>query len=169
MRLNPPRGSHNLSTISDALAGTMLSILVTLAAAFVMPRVGTAHERVPARMRAISMGLELSQPSQAESESMGLRDWPSTVVASRYTDVCDDGALRYVLEGSGTASLDGSESLAVGVGSLVTVRGGGEVVWCTDGDEMVLLTPEYKGPPLLPIAGGLFLAFGVLIAASFSG
>ena len=137
-----------------------------MAAALVVPR-------APQRSRggvmcASSAGLELSQPSQAESEAMGLRDWPSTVVQGSLTDPCKDGGMRYVLEGSGTASR-GDESLAVSVGSLVTVRGGGDVIWEADGSEMVLLTPEYNGPPLLPIAGGLFLAFAALIATTFSG
>ena len=148
--------------------------------AFVMPRVVSPALRAPAfgvnirvfpARRDLSMsaaGMELSQPSQAESEAMGLRDWPSTVVQGSLTDQCNDGAQRYILEGSGQVSRDG-ETIDVKVGNLLTVRGDGDLLWEASSDEMVLLTPEYKGPPLLPIAGGIFLAFGVLVAATMSG
>ena len=35
--------------------------------------------------------------------------------------------------------------------------------------ELVLLTPEYKGPPLLPVAGAFFVLCAALIGASTTG
>ena len=105
-------------------------------------------------------GLELTTPSQAESEAMGLRDWPSTVVTqggrAAYDSAIEDGALRYVLEGTGTVCRDDGEARKIGPNTLVRVLGteGGALRWALDEgvDELVLLTPEYKGPPLLPVA-----------------
>ena len=40
-------------------------------------------------------GLELTEPSQAEAEAMGLRDWPSTVITQggrAAFDACDAGS-----------------------------------------------------------------------------
>ena len=117
--------------------------------------------------------LELTQPSQAESEAMGLRDWPSTVVTGGgLNDKCDGGARRYVLEGSGTVAVaPGGEPIDVVPNTLISVPGEAELRWeLADGvDEMVLLTPEYKGPPLVPIAAAFFLTFAALIAVSSGG
>lgn len=118
---------------------------------------------------------ELSTPTQAESEQMGIRDWPSVVLTGPYTDACEGGALRYVLEGSGRVSC-GGVTLDVQPNSLVSVStseaevtlvwtpvegSGGEM-----SSEMVLLTPEYKGVPLLPIAAAFFVSCAGLIAAT---
>ena len=108
---------------------------------------------------------------------MGIRDWPSQVYSESWVDECDDNALRYVLEGSGTVSrlrdgtLDGGlESIAVAPNTLVTVTEACSLSWVLDaGAEMVVLTPEYKGPPLGLVAGGLFGALAVLVATSFGG
>ena len=114
--------------------------------------------------------LELTQPTQAESEEMGLRDWPSTVLRNELSDPCDEGAMRYVLEGSGFVSC-GGDRFAVTPNTLVRLRGSGAtLLWSAESsEEMVLLTPEYKGPPLLPVVAAFLLASVGLIAVSSGG
>ena len=115
--------------------------------------------------------LSFSQPSQAESEAMGIRDWPSTVVRAPYLEEkCKPGATRYVLEGTGTVDCNG-KSFAVAPNSLVKVldEDGAELRWLPDEGEMVLLTPEYQGPPLLATAGGFLVLCATLIAATAVG
>ena len=108
---------------------------------------------------------------------MGIRDWPSVVLTGPYTDACEGGALRYVLEGSGRVSC-GGVTLDVQPNSLVSVNTSDEakvtLVWTpvlegSGGErssEMVLLTPEYKGVPLLPVAAAFFVSCAGLIAAT---
>ena len=147
--------------------------------------------------------LLLTEPTQVESENMGMRDWPQITIDKPFDDNCEDGALRYVLEGSGTVSC-GGDTLPVAVGTLVQGRimasnsprpdahcaqphrlafspvlaVGGDTSsefapravlrWTPDADcdELLLLTPEYKGLPLLPVFGGFFVVFGALIAST---
>ena len=92
---------------------------------------------------------------------------------SSKTDQYNEGALRYVLEGTGQLVCAG-ETYAVAPNTLVRVRDGMADVpmeWTPDdgSEELVLLTPEYRGPPLLPIAGSFLIVFAALIAASFGG
>jgi hypothetical protein len=121
------------------------------------------------RAAASASPLELTQPTQAECESMGVRDWPDTVVREKLEEACSAGALRYVLEGTGTLSC-GDESISVAPNSLVKVCAdeGATLCWMPD-SELVLLTPEYRGPPLLPIVGGFFFACVLLVAATAAG
>ena len=127
------------------------------------------------RMSAADSRLQTSSPSQAESEEMGLRDWPSTVVdAGGLDERCDVGAMRYVLEGEGTVT-DSATGTTVKVkpNSLVRVlaEDGAELQWvpAPPCQELVLLTPEYRGPSLLPVVGGFAVACVALIAATANG
>ena len=81
---------------------------------------------------------------------------------------CADGALRYVLEGTGSVCADGDEPVAVAVNTLVRVDGATTLRWVPD-DELVLLTPEYKGPNLLPFAAGFLVLMIGLIAVAGGG
>ena len=116
--------------------------------------------------------IELTQPKQAESEEMGIRDWPSLSVCEPLEQQCNDGALRYVLEGSGTVNCAG-ESFAVTPNTLITVRSeeGATLRWTLDDGcaELIILTPEYQGPPLLPIIGAFLAACVVLVASTAGG
>ena len=115
------------------------------------------------------LSLTLSQPTQAENEANGVRDWPSTVISVRLEDECQAGAQRYVLEGCGTCDCDGSR-FDVAPNTLVRVDADATLKWERSGDEeLVLLTPEYQGPPLLPIAGGFLAVCVALIVAVSSG
>jgi len=116
--------------------------------------------------------LSLTQPSQAEAETMGLRDWPQTAQSERSAeDRCADGALRYVLEGSGTVQALPGETLPVSPNTLVRVSGDVTLRWTVDEgvDELVLLSPEYRGPPLAPIAAAVLFLFVALIASTTGG
>jgi len=125
----------------------------------------------------LEAGLALTQPTQAEAEAMGVRDWPPTIITQGGRGAFDadveDGSLRYVLEGSGTVQRDtAGEPLAVSPNTLVRVVGeGGALRWQLDEgvDELVLLTPEYKGPPLLPVAGAFLAACAALVVAAGAG
>ena len=98
------------------------ALLATLAGALVIRSPGTAGRSYTARC-AVSLSLTLSQPSQSEAESLGIRDWPQTATSAELVDECADGALRYVLEGTGSVCADGDEPVAVAVNTLVRVDG----------------------------------------------
>ena len=145
------------------------ALLTTLTAGSLVVRSpGTAGRCSTARC-AVSLSLTLSQPSQSEAESLGIRDWPQTATSTELVDECADGALRYVLEGTGSVRADGDEPVAVAVNTLVRVDGGGTLRWVPDGDELVLLTPEYKGPNLLPFAAGFVVLMVGLVAVAGGG
>ncbi|EOD08576.1 putative endonuclease III [Emiliania huxleyi CCMP1516] len=86
----------------------------------------------------LEAGLALTQPTQAEAEAMGVRDWPPTIITQGGRGAFDadveDGSLRYVLEGSGTVQRDTTgEPLAVSPNTLVRVVGeGGALRWQLD-------------------------------------
>ena len=144
------------------------ALLATLAGALVVRSPSTAGRCSTARC-AVSLSLTLSQPSQSEAESIGIRDWPQTATSSELVDECADGALRYVLEGTGSVCADGDEPVAVAVNTLVRVDGATTLRWVSDGDELVLLTPEYKGPNLLPFAAGFVVLMVGLVAVAGGG
>lgn len=107
-----------------------------------------------------------------------MRDWPPMASRVAFDDNCEDGAMRYVLEGSGTVSC-GGDTIPIAVGMLVTVGSDATAEfaprallrWTPDDecDELVLLTPEYKGVPLLPVAGAFFAMCAALIVATTGG
>ena len=129
-----------------------------------------ARARADARC-AVSLSFTLSQPSQAEAEEMGIREWPQSSATSELIDECADGALRYVLEGTGTVCVEngGGDPVAVAPNSLVRVGDGGATLRWVPDDELLLLTPEYKGPNLLPVAAGIFVLFAALLAVAGGG
>ena len=99
---------------------------------------------------------------------MGLREWPVSAANKAFDDKCTDGGKRYVLEGSGVVICAG-EKYPVVPNTLVCVRGDGTLRWePNDATELVLLSPEYRGPPVLPIAGGLLALFTLLTAAALA-
>ena len=87
-------------------------------------------------------------------------------------ETCVDGAMRYVLEGAGTV-VCGEARIAVEPNTLVRVRGDEVALYWQPDDsrcsEMILLTPEYRGPPLLPIVAGFGLACVALVVAASGG
>ena len=104
-------------------------------------------------------------------DSIGRAGAQAAVLGEILREEVAKGAIRYVLEGTGTVNLPDGESVPVGVGSLVkvTAEDGVALRWVPDDGEMLLLTPEYQGPPLLVTAGGFILACAALIAATATG
>jgi len=100
----------------------------------------------PPRMLTVEAGLALTQPTQAEAEAMGVRDWPPTIITQGGRGAFDadveDGSLRYVLEGSGTVQRETTgEPLAVSPNTLVRVVGeGGALRWQLDESGRVVAT-----------------------------
>ena len=144
------------------------ALLATLTGSLVVRGPGTTGRSSTARC-AVSLSLTFSQPSQSEAESLGIRDWPQTATSTELVDECADGALRYVLEGTGSVCADGNEPVAVAVNTLVRVDSATTLRWVPDGDELVLLTPEYKGPNLLPFAAGFVVLMVALVAVAGGG
>ena len=145
------------------------ALLTTLTAGSLVVRSPGTASRSSATRCAVSLSLTLSQPSQSEAESLGVRDWPQTATSSELVDECADGALRYVLEGTGSVCADGDEPVAVAVNTLVRVDSATTLRWVPDGDELVLLTPEYKGPNLVPFAAGFVVLMVGLVAVAGGG
>ena len=118
-----------------------------------------------------------SSPSQEELEVQGVRDWPQTSNRGPFEDVCEAGALRYVLQGSGTvrarmgdAPAPEDPEVSVDIGTMLEVSEPCTLVWMPDNKlGFVLLTPEYKGPPLLAVGAAFFVLFGGLIAGVVGG
>ena len=123
-----------------------------------------------ARARHVVLGFTLSSPSQAECEVLGIRDWPSQARSTAYEESCAEGAMRYVLEGSGavTCGEDVMTRTPVGPNSLVRVTSDDTLQWSLDDgtDKLVVLTPEYQGPPLAIVAGIFAVLCVGLIAVS---
>ena len=133
---------------------------------------GTAGLPKPSQRCAIVAVLSPTTPTQEELETQGVRDWPQTSSRGPFEDTCNAGALRYVLQGSGTvrAQLGASPApqdpeVAVEVGTMLEVSEPCKLVWMPDNKlGFVILTPEYKGPPLLAVAAAFLVLFGGLIA-----
>ena len=137
------------------------------------PFVGRRVSSAPLLCQVDDAPIVVTQPSQGDCEAMGLRDWPSTVVRGSLEDSCEAGAMRYVLEGTGRLACDGTSNrvpIGVNVGDLIRVNEQAELRWEPDDSvaEMVILSPEYRGPPLLPVVGA-FAALCVLLIAATSG
>lgn len=97
-----------------------------------------------------------SMPSQEESESLGIREWPQQTKTSAWKDEVseDQTIVRYILQGSGTLYVDGSNA-KFNTGMLVEVEGPATLEWDkNDGEDVIILTPGYE-------TGGLFV--GVII------
>ena len=143
----------------------VLAPLLTVAWTMPTPRpplaCSSGRREFAGRRRICRAGLELSTPTQAKLEEMGCRDWPQTSKRGPFEDECAAGALRYVLEGRGRVrARTGSEPATtdeeqeVVVGSLLEVSEACTLSWLPEAgcEEMVILTPEYKGPPIAFVA-----------------
>ena len=158
-----------------------VAVFPALATAFTHPTVA-----VPLRLRAGTARagaaraalLMPSTPVQAELEAMGVRDWPQTSSRGAFEDECQAGARRYVLEGAGTvrARVGGEPSAAdeqvpVAVGTMLEVTEECTLAWLPEPGckELVILTPEYKGPPLAAVGAAFALLLAVLVVAGTGG
>jgi len=103
---------------------------------------------------------------------MGIREWPGMCVSrgtaqrGEYEEKCAAGALRYVLEGEGVVSTEDGDEVEVGPNSLIEVIDESILVWTVaeNFNEMIILTPEYKGPSLAIVAALLATVSFALVA-----
>jgi hypothetical protein len=136
----------------------LLALLVPPSLSFLSPPPPLPSPSLPA--------FRTSTPSQASCESLGVRDWPQSSFSSSLSDPCKPGALRYVLSGEGAVGDEETEE-SFGVGTLVEVEDGSVLRWTAGkGEEVVLLTPEYRGLPVPAIAAGFLLLIAGTVALS---
>jgi len=70
----------------------------------------------------------------------------------------------------GDAPAPEDPEVSVDVGTMLEVSEPCTLVWMPDNKlGFVLLTPEYKGPPLLAVGAAFFVLFGGLIAGVVGG
>uniref|UniRef100_A0A7S4AEF7 Uncharacterized protein n=1 Tax=Pseudo-nitzschia australis TaxID=44445 RepID=A0A7S4AEF7_9STRA len=130
-------------------------------------------------MSSSSLRTDVSVPSQAECESLGVREWPQQSKKGSWTETVAPGKslVRYVLEGTGSLKIvtgDGTKPISVKPGILVEVETGGdasssavELVWACDANcsEMILLTPGFEESGVfLGVVAGILVLFGVLLS-----
>mmetsp|Transcript_10899 Transcript_10899/g.25817 ORF Transcript_10899/g.25817 Transcript_10899/m.25817 type:complete len:233 (-) Transcript_10899:366-1064(-) len=134
----------------------------------------------------------VSVPSQAECETLGIREWPQQSKTGSWTETVKPGSslVRYVLEGSGSlAILGGNEAIAssssssssfssspiaVSPGTLVEIEADADegsdvrLAWTTSNDaEMILLTPGFEeGGVFLGVLAGILVLFGALLSGA---
>ncbi|VEU33661.1 unnamed protein product [Pseudo-nitzschia multistriata] len=132
----------------------------------------------PSSLAASPPRTELSVPSQAQCESLGIREWPQQSKSGSWTEAVAPGnsLVRYVLEGSGSLEIvtDGeTERQSVRPGTLVEIESsessGVQLEWACDAScpEMVLLTPGFEeGGVFLGVLAGILVLFGVLLSGA---
>ena len=155
-------------------ASPFVSLLLCLdvAAAFVLE--GTPMRSratiVPSSAARIRLEFTKTSPTQIEAEDLGIRDWPSIARTAAFEEACTEGSLRYVLEGRGFVTSGVNNSVPVTPNSLLRVTTDSSTLsWTLDEgcDELVVLTPEYQGPPIALVAGVFaVLCIGLILASS---
>jgi hypothetical protein len=106
-----------------------------------------------------------TMPSQEESVELGIREWPQQTKSSSWTDDAKEGQtlVRYILQGSGTVTVNGKDSRRFMTGMLMEVEGPVTLEWeKDDGEDVIILTPGYENGGLLV---GAFLGFMGMVAA----
>eukprot|EP00977_Amphora_coffeiformis_P028128 scaffold34700_cov256-Amphora_coffeaeformis.AAC.4 len=100
-----------------------------------------------------------STPSQAECESLGIREWPQQVKKRgpwTETAAVDTELVRYILQGEGSLVIvdDDGKPTRVQPGTLLRITGPATLQWDVSSVDMILLTPGYEqGGLLLGVAG----------------
>eukprot|EP00537_Pseudo-nitzschia_pungens_P014336 CAMPEP_0172384682 /NCGR_PEP_ID=MMETSP1061-20121228/2419_1 /TAXON_ID=37318 /ORGANISM="Pseudo-nitzschia pungens, Strain cf. pungens" /LENGTH=231 /DNA_ID=CAMNT_0013113395 /DNA_START=65 /DNA_END=760 /DNA_ORIENTATION=+ len=152
-----------------------------------------SHTCIPASTTSLAVvSPRVSVPSQAECETLGIREWPQQSKTGSWTETVKPGSslVRYVLEGSGslailggneaTASSSSSSSsfssspIAVSPGTLVEIEADADegsdvrLAWTTSNDaEMILLTPGFEeGGVFLGVLAGILVLFGALLSGA---
>lgn len=133
----------------------------------------------------------VSVPSQAECEQLGIRDWPQQTkkgtwteeVPSEYSEAL---LARYILDGTGTVTITeqqgaeattsapiSSNTVTFAPGTLVEISTGTplvELTWQCDMNckEILFLTPSFEEKNIfLIVAGGIMILFGLLLSGVF--
>mmetsp|Transcript_10897 Transcript_10897/g.25805 ORF Transcript_10897/g.25805 Transcript_10897/m.25805 type:complete len:241 (-) Transcript_10897:366-1088(-) len=152
-----------------------------------------SHTCIPASTTSLAVvSPRVSVPSQAECETLGIREWPQQSKTGSWTETVKPGSslVRYVLEGSGSlAILGGNEAIAssssssssfssspiaVSPGTLVEIEADADegsdvrLAWTTSNDaEMILLTPGFEeGGVFLGVLAGILVLFGALLSGA---
>jgi hypothetical protein len=111
-----------------------------------------------------------TMPSQEESVELGIREWPLQTKTSSWTDEAKEGQtlIRYILQGSGSVTVNGKKSKKFMTGMLMEVEGPVNLKWEKDDEEdCIILTPGYENGGLLVGALVGFVAMvGALVALS---
>ena len=130
-------------------------------------------------MSSSSPRTDVSVPSQAQCESLGVREWPQQSKKGSWTETLAPGKslVRYVLEGTGSLKIvtgDGTKPISVKPGTLVEIETGGDtsssavqLEWACDANcsEMILLTPGFEESGVfLGVVAGILVLFGVLLS-----
>lgn len=111
-----------------------------------------------------------TMPSQEESVDLGIREWPQQTKSSSWDEEAKEGQtlVRYVLQGSGSVTVNGQAAKKFMTGMLMEVDGPASLQWNKDdGEDVILLTPGFENGGLF--AGALigFVAMvGALVALS---
>ena len=112
-----------------------------------------------------------TMPSQQESVELGIREWPQQTKSSpSWTEQASDGQTltRYILQGSGSVSVNEESPKKFNVGMLMEVEGPASLEWQKDdGDDVIILTPGFENGGLFVGAlAGFVLMVGALVALS---
>eukprot|EP00547_Thalassionema_nitzschioides_P001680 CAMPEP_0194212440 /NCGR_PEP_ID=MMETSP0156-20130528/12321_1 /TAXON_ID=33649 /ORGANISM="Thalassionema nitzschioides, Strain L26-B" /LENGTH=170 /DNA_ID=CAMNT_0038940265 /DNA_START=78 /DNA_END=590 /DNA_ORIENTATION=+ len=105
--------------------------------------------------------VKISMPSSEEAAEMGIREWPQQLKSGSWNEEISDGQeiVRYILDGIGNVEIkekDGVSTVnSIGPGSLLEVSDEAKLIWRSNSDDMIILTPGYEQT-------GLFL--GVALA-----
>mmetsp|Transcript_6470 Transcript_6470/g.7433 ORF Transcript_6470/g.7433 Transcript_6470/m.7433 type:complete len:190 (+) Transcript_6470:142-711(+) len=147
-----------------------------------MSHANSKRERIPhsltctrikkASASALCASPKFTMPSQEESVELGIREWPQTTKNDEaWSEQAAEGQtlVRYILQGSGTVTIDNDVEKPFNTGLLIEVEGPASLEWKKGAmsDPIIILTPGFENVGLF--AGALvgFVALcGALVALS---
>ena len=127
---------------------------------------------------------DVSVPSQAQCEALGVREWPQQSKKGSWNEnvAPENSLVRYVLEGTGSLAITSStesgddaqatQSVSVKPGTLVQIEAGSPAIqleWKCDVNcpEIILLTPGFEeGNVFLGVIAGILVLFGALLSGA---
>lgn len=122
---------------------------------------------------------KISNPSQDESEILGIREWPQQSKTKDWSEKATDNQplIRYILKGSGSLIIvdDDEDSDTIvkktkfSTGNLIEVDGPCSLKWTIDDDcdNIILLTPGFEqGKLFLGAIVAMMVMFGALISGT---
>jgi len=113
------------------------------------------------------VALYVAKASMEDKEELGIREWMSNTFKPGKEDKCKTDSYRYVLQGTGRAICpETNENFGVSPNTLVRTKMDCTLKWQPDDEEIVVLTPEYIGFPLLIVFPTLLALVVALIAAA---
>lgn len=122
---------------------------------------------------------KISNPSQDESEILGIREWPQQSKTKDWSEKATDDQplIRYILKGSGILTIvdDDTDSDTIvkkttfSTGNLIEVDGPCSLKWTIDDDceSVILLTPGFEqGNLFVGAIVAMMVMFGALISGT---